>query len=78
MKQWIGRIGIVMALSLVVYIAGHRSGAVVHAQQPISIPKAYGHCIGTMVQYLVLEDSAGTIRIVEPSNGQVQLTVTRN
>jgi hypothetical protein len=77
MKLWIGRIAVALMLIIVGWFAGTHS-KVVHAQQPVSIPKAFGHCVGVMGPMLVFEGEDGTVRIVSPENGQLQMMMGRN
>ncbi len=48
------------------------------AQEPLSIPKAWGSVKGTIAGFLVLEDSAGVIRLVGSSTGKLDRTIIRN
>jgi hypothetical protein len=78
MKTWIVRISLAAVLILAGYLYGHRSAAVVHAQAAVSIPKAYGRFLGGSDVYLLFEDSAGTIRLVQQPSGQLAMTFPRN
>lgn len=78
MRRWIGRIVIGIVLLVAGYLVGHRSVTIVHAQQSVSIPRAFGRYIGTMQGMLVFEDSSGTIRICNLENGNVEMAATRN
>lgn len=80
MKSWILRIVFASALLVLGSMWGYRSATVVHAQatSTINIPKAWGPVIGTMTGVLVLQDSAGTLRLVAADTGQLGEVVTRN
>lgn len=80
MKLWALRILFALALLSIGYTWGHYSTAVVHAQQPtqVSIPKDWGPIIGTMTGILILQDRAGTIRLVAADTGAVGELITRN
>jgi hypothetical protein len=77
MKTWIVRTGIAVALLLVGYLVGHHSVAVVHAQEPITVPKSWGHCIGAASLYAMFEDDAGTIHFVDVNTGIVKALIVR-
>jgi hypothetical protein len=71
MKQWIVKLGFAVALLVAGYISGHYSLPVVHAKSPSTIPKAWGHCVGSVAGVdLILEDGNGTIRFVDVTTGK--------
>jgi|HubBroStandDraft_6_1064221.scaffolds.fasta_scaffold1191382_1 hypothetical protein len=80
MKGWIKRTGIGIALLLAGYLAGHRSVTVVYAQQSLSVPKAFGHCVGSAMggAGLLFEDNSGAIRVVDIQTGVVRILMNRN
>jgi len=79
MKTWVVRIGVAVVLILVGYVGGHYKGTIVHAQQYTpTIPKAWGRCVGGGVPFLIFEDSAGTIRVVQANTGEVAVQANRN
>lgn len=59
------------------YMWGNHSATTVHAQDAVSIPKAWGKIIGTPSGGLVFEDSTGTVRITD-MYGRPQVVITRN
>jgi len=87
-RSWILRGVFSMAMLLIgyalgVYPMGHRSIPVVHAQATqattyVNMPKAWGPLVGTMTGVLVLQDRAGTIRLVAANTGAVAEVITRN
>lgn len=77
MKARILNICLGIALVGTGYLFGHHSTTVVHAQENASIPKAWGKVIGTTGSGLLLEDGAGTLRVVD-YYGRVVVMVGRN
>jgi hypothetical protein len=58
------------------YVWGNRS--VVHAQQHTStVPKAWGHAVGGAANLVIFEDADGTVRFVNPNNGEMAIQVNR-
>jgi hypothetical protein len=79
MKARIVNICLATALIVAGYMWGHSSATVVYAQtRNATIPKAWGRVVGTMATALVLEDSAGTIRVVRSDTGHLEVQVSRN
>jgi hypothetical protein len=80
MKAWILRVAFALAMVLLGYTWGHKSPAVVHAQEitQLNMPKAWGPVIGTMTGVLVFQDRNGIIRLVQADTGEVAETITRN
>jgi hypothetical protein len=59
------------------YYTGHESTSVVHAQGIPSVPRGWGHCVGSAGPTLILEDSDGVIRLIDPSKGTVEMQLDR-
>jgi hypothetical protein len=82
MKTWIMQITLAAILLLVGYAGGHYNNDVVHAQgakfHTSTIPRSWGHCVGALGGFFVLEDRAGTLRIVEANSGEIQIQANRN
>jgi hypothetical protein len=82
MKIRIVQITLAAILFLVGYAAGHYNGNVVHAEgtkvRTSTIPRTWGHCVGVLGGFFVLEDRAGTLRIVEASSGEIEIQANRN
>jgi hypothetical protein len=72
MKLWIAKLSLALALVSAGYFWGHYSTpGVVHAQTPVTIPKAWGHCVGSVAGDVILEDNAGNIRFVSMRTGRI-------
>lgn len=72
--------GLVLVMSG--YLVGKTRPTVVHAETRASINKSYGKCLGVYTRgefvVLVFEDSAGTVRLVNASDGSLVGEDTRN
>ena len=78
MKAHILRICLVVFVFLCGYLAGSHSRTQVHAQGTAVIPKSYGRIVGAIPNFLVFEDTSGTVRIVDYLTGRVVAVNTRN
>jgi hypothetical protein len=79
-KLWTLRLAFSIAMILFGYTVGtYKSASTVHAQAvtQINLPKAWGPLVGTMTGVLVLQDRAGTIRLVSADTGVVAEYITR-
>jgi hypothetical protein len=76
MKTRILNICLMVLLIAAGYVWGNRS--VVHASASIStVPTVWGHTVGGAENLLILEDANGTIRFVNPYNGEILIQVNR-
>lgn len=71
---------LLLAVALVLggYWWGHSSITVVHAQQQLRIPKAWGKVVAAQPGFFFLEDASGTIRVYDTQSGGLDVIVTRN
>jgi hypothetical protein len=76
MKARILNICLAVLLIAAGYVWGNRS--VVHASASISaVPMVWGHTVGAAENLLILEDANGTVRFVNPYNGEILIQVNR-
>jgi len=64
------------------YLLGKAVRSEVHAETHVSIPKSWGHCIGSLSKSggavgLLFEDSNGVIRLVDLGSGKAVLVFER-
>ena len=78
MKRLIGGAA-VAGVFLCGWLLGQHFGASpAHAQIEKSVPRSYGPLKGSVGGFLIFEDSAGVIRIVDPGHGKVTIVVPRS
>jgi hypothetical protein len=76
MKARMVNICVAIVLIAAGFVWGNRS--VVLAQQRTSVvPKAWGHAVGGAANILIFEDADGTVRFVNPNNGEITTQVNR-
>jgi len=65
------------------YLLGRIGSREVHAETHVSIPKSWGHCIGSLSKSggavgLLFEDSNGIVRLVDLGSGKSVLVFDRD